>query len=211
MKPIEQALVTLIGREPTTDEIAKFYKIKETCGFSDHDSVWSMLLAFGHYEILYGQIPGAITDQTAKLLAEHKIALDATALAAANHVKGNLVEHVTKAARDMAKEVIESSKQITIAESRNKFFIGLSLSMGIAALVVGLVSWGAYNAGLRSGAADVSWANSSNGKAAREFAELNDIAALMSCASGKRHTDNGKSFCMPYDERSKKISGWRVK
>lgn len=210
MKPIEQALATLIGREPTVDEISKFYKIKETCNFSEHDSVWSMLLAFGHYEILYGQIPQQIADQAHRLIAEHKIALEHTAEVSANHVKANLVENVSKAAREMAKEVIESSKQMVIANSKTKFMIGAALSFGVAAVAIGLLCWGAFTAGARSAAADAAWLSTSTGDAARRFAELNDVSSLLDCSAGQRRIEGSKTFCIPYDEKMKKVSGWRI-
>ncbi|MFD2274827.1 hypothetical protein ACFS07_36690 [Undibacterium arcticum] len=74
MKPIEEALRVLIGREPSAEDISKFYKIKEICNFSEHDSVWSLLLAFGHYEILYEEIPAK------KLRSKHIVSLQNTRL-----------------------------------------------------------------------------------------------------------------------------------
>lgn len=211
MKPIEQALATLIGdREPTADEIAKFYKIKEACGFSEHDSVWAMLLAFGHYEILYSQIPQQIADQANKLIAEHKIALEHTAEASANHIKANLVESVAKTAREMAKEVIESAKTLAIADSRTKFMIGAALSFGVAAITIGLLCWGAYSAGARTNAADAAWMHTPQGEAAQRFSELNDVGSMLSCTAGQKRFEGNKAFCLPYDEKAKKVSGWRV-
>lgn len=210
MKPIDQAIASLIGREPTADEIAKFYKIKEICNFSDHDSVWSLVLAFGHYEILYSQIPKEIADQAHRLIAEHKIALEHTAEASANHVKANLVESVAKAAREMAKEVIESSRQMAIANSKTKFLIGAYLSFGVAALVIGLLCWGAFSAGAHSVAPRSAWALTQDGEAAHAFAKLNDIQAMQSCEAGQKRVEGNKTFCIPFDEKSKKISGWRI-
>lgn len=210
MKPIEQALAVLIDREATADEIAKFYKIKEICNFSEHDAVWSLLLAFGHYEILYAEIPKNIADQAQKLIAEHKIALEHTAEAAANHVKANLVESVSKAARDMAKEVIESSKQITIANSRNKFILGAVLSFGVSTVLVSLLCWSAYTVGKQSSTANAAWLSSSQGETARRFSQINDIDTLISCNGGQKRVEGGKTFCVPYDVKSKKISGWRI-
>jgi hypothetical protein len=211
MKPIEQALATLIGdREPTADEIAKFYKIKEVCGFSEHDSVWAILIAFGHFEILYGEIPKQIADQAQRLLAEHKIAMEKTAEASATHIKSNLVDSVSKAAREMSKEVIESAKTLAIADSRAKFLIGSSLSFGVATIMISLMCWGAYNIGVRSKAADIAWLNTQQGEAGRKFAEINDVNSMLSCATGQKRHEGNKTFCFPYNDKSKKVSGWRV-
>ncbi|MFC6523216.1 DUF6753 family protein [Undibacterium arcticum] len=184
--------------------------MKEICNFSEHDSVWSLLLAFGHYEILYEEIPAKIAEQAHRLIAEHKIALEHTAEAADRHVKANLVESVAKAAREMAQEVIASSKQITIADSRNKFILGLTVSIGVAAMAMCLLAWSAFAIGSRSSAAQVAWAVSPEGVAARHMAELNDVRSLIQCSAGQKRVEGNKTFCVPYDDREKKITGWRI-
>lgn len=211
MKAIEQALATLIGgRSPTAEEVAKFYKIKEVCGFSEHDSVWALLLAFGHYEILYGQIPQQIADQAHRLIAEHKIALENTAAASARHIQTNLVEQVANTAREMAKEVIESAQALAIANSKSKFLLGASLSFGIAAFIIGLLCWATYHITYQSSMKDQVWITTPHGKAARKLAEMNDLNSMLQCANGQKRIEAAKTFCLPYDENSKKIGGWRI-
>lgn len=211
MKAIEQALAALLGgRDPTAEEVAKFYRIKEVCGFSEHDAVWALLLAFGHYEILYGQIPQQIADQAHRLIAEHKIALENTAAASARHIQTNLVEQVAKTAREMAKEVLASAQELTIANSRRHFLLGASLSLGVAAIVIGLLCWMAFYLGSYSSRMDQTWSSTSQGKAARKLAEMNDVSAMLTCANGQKRVEANKTFCLPYDDNSKKVGGWRI-
>lgn len=213
MSDLEQAIKTIIGREPTADEIAKFYKVKEACGFSDHDSIWSMLLAFGHYEILYGEIPAKINEQTYKLLADHKIALDATAEAAQKHMQASLVTAVADTTKRMADQVIKTGQEITIFESRRKFIIGVALSIGIAVVAVAGVAWGAFALGARSSAADLAWLRTPEGMAARQFSELNSTKAMLDCPAPFKiqKNDRGETLCLPYDEKAKLIRGWRIR
>ncbi|MFD2274828.1 hypothetical protein ACFS07_36695 [Undibacterium arcticum] len=112
--------------------------------------------------------------------------MEHTAEAADRHVKANLVESVAKAAREMAQEVIASSKQITIADSRNKFILGLTVSIGVAAMAMCLLAWSAFAIGSRSSAAQVAWAVSPEGVAARHMAELNDVRSLIQCSAGQK-------------------------
>lgn len=213
MSDLEHAIKTIIGRDPSADEIAKFYKVKETCGFSDHDSVWSMLLAFGHYEILYGEIPAKITDQARTLLAEHKLGLAATADAAQKHVQASLVTAVADTTKRMADQVIKTGQEITIFESRRKFVIGVALSVGIAVVAVAGVAWGAFALGARSSAADLAWLRTPEGMAARQFSELNSTKAMLDCPAPFQFqkNDRGETLCLPYDEKAKLIRGWRIR
>lgn len=212
MTPLEQALATLVGRDPTAEEMAKFYKIKEACGFSEHDSVWAMLLAFGHYEILYGEIPKQIADKTHQVLADHKLALEATASAAEKHIKANLVDAVAKTARDMADQVIKAATTMSLKESRRKFLLALSLSLGLAASVVALVGWGAYSLGAKSATADAAWLQTREGEAARKLAKINNISAMLECPSSFQQRQEGDGlYCIPFDEKAKRNWGWRIK
>ncbi|MGY8527632.1 DUF6753 family protein [Paracidovorax citrulli] len=215
MKPIDQALQALIQRDPTPEEIAKFYQIKEACGFSDHDSVWSLLLAFGHYEILYGDIPQRITEQTRQLLADHKLALEASAQAAERAIRASLIEQVTKTAKEMADRAVDAGRVMASAESRRRFMFGILGALAIAIPAASLLAYGAFTAGARSAAheasVDAAWARSPEGHAARSFAQLNNIPAMMECQAYQLRKEGGSTYCVPFDERTGRSSGWRIK
>jgi hypothetical protein len=213
MSDLAKAIEIIVGREPTTEEIAKFYKIKETCGFGNHDSVWSMLLAFGHYEILYGKIPEKIADQARVLLAEHKLGLEAAADAAQKSVQASLVTAVADTAKRMADQVIKTGQQITVFESRRKFVLGVAFSIGIAAIIIVGIAWSTFRLGAQSSAADLAWLRTPEGTAARQFSELNSTRAMLDCPAPFQIQKNGKgeTFCLPYDEKTKRIRGWRIR
>ena len=209
---LEQALAELIGREPTTDEITKFYKLKETLGLSEHDVVWTLLLAFGHYEILYGQIPNKIAVETKDLLAEHKIALEATAHATEKQLKTSLAESVSTTVKDISAKVIETSKQIAIAESGHKLKLFLSMSVGAICILVLLVGWTGFYIGSRAVDADTAWLNTTEGRAARNLAKINNVDAMMKCPKEfKQFTEGDSTYCIPYDNELKRNWGWRIK
>lgn len=215
MKPIDQALQALIQREPTPEEVAKFYQIKEICGFSEHDTVWSFLLAFGHYEILYGDMAKNIGEQTRQTLADHKLALEATAQAVERVVKSSLIESVTKTSKEMADRAIEAGKVLANSELRRKFVFAVVLALAVSAPVFGAIAWGAYKAGERSASVDSTldqaWLQSPDGQAAKQFAQMNDIRSMLDCGQYEKHTDNGATYCVPYDDKTKRSSGWRIR
>lgn len=216
MKPIEQALQTLIAREPTPDEVAKFYKIKETCGFSEHDSVWALLLAFGHFEILYGEIPEKIATQARGLLADHRLALEAAAEAAERAVRGSMIENVTKTTREMADKAIEAGKVIASHGYRRNVAFAIVAAFAVSTVLIGAVAWGAYKIGTRSGAVgvmvDAAWVQSAEGRAAKTFAQLNNIQTMLECPSNyQTHKEGSATYCIPYDEATRRSFGWRIK
>ncbi|CAB3755917.1 DUF6753 family protein [Paraburkholderia humisilvae] len=215
MKAIDQALHALIQREPAPEEVAKFYKIKEICGFSEHDSVWALLLAFGHYEILYKDIPNSITEQTRQVLADHKLALEATAEAVERAVKASLIESVAKTSREMANKAIETGKILANQELRRKFIFALVVAFTVSVPVLGLVAWGAYQAGERSArgeiAVDAAWVQSPDGRAAKAFASFNNVRAMLDCAGFETRKDGSAVYCIPYDDKAKRSSGWRIR
>lgn len=212
MTPIEQALATLVGREPTAEEVAKFYKIKEACGFSDHDAVWALLVAFGHFEILYGEIPEKITRKTHELIAEHKIALEATAHAYEKLVKANLVEAVAQTSRDMASQVIHTATAMTLQGSRRKFLVALVVSLGLTSACIAGVGWGAYTLGTKAAAADAAWLQTREGDAAKKLAKVNNLSAMLDCPSDfQKRQDGDGLYCIPYDTKANRNWGWRIK
>jgi hypothetical protein len=208
IKPIEQALEAIIGREPTTEEIKKFYQVKETCGFSERDSVWSILLAFGHYEILYSEIPKRIVIEANKLIADHKLALSNTAEAAERHVRANLVDGVAETVRKAAKEVVDSTNTIIKVDARKRYLIGVSLSFGLATAVIGLLCWASYSVGAKSSGLSIV----RNQATVTKFLELNDISKMMACSGAenqKRH-DGDVVYCIPFDQKARRAGGWRI-
>jgi hypothetical protein len=207
MISIDQALQALIGREPTPEELRKFYHVREVCEFSENDPVWSLLLAFGHYEILYHEIPGRITAETNKLIADHRVALNYTAEAVEQHLKVKLGETVADTVRKAAKEMIDTANGLIKAESRRRLLVGASWSFGMAAISIGLVCWFAFNLG----------ASKTNAKfkmdpIATKFFDLNDVSIMMACNGAeiqKRRVGNNV-YCIPFDEKNKRASGWRI-
>jgi hypothetical protein len=212
MTTLEEALATLLPRDPSAEEIAKFYKIKEICGFSDHDSVWSLLVAFGHYEILYGDIAKNITEKTRELLAEHKLTLEATANAAEKQIRANLTESVSKTTREMANQVIQTASTIAQKNSKRNISLALFMSIGMASLCLVLVAWFSFSMGTKQAISDNAWLQTNEGQAARKLAQLNNVQEMMICPNHfQKREQNDGVYCLPYDEKSKKGWGWRIK
>ena len=215
-RPLDLALQTLIGRPPTTEELSKFYQIRDLLGFSEHDSMWSVLLAFGHYEIIYRAIPVQITAQTKALLADHKLALEATAGAAECMLGASMAEAVAKASRD----AIEAGKKMNAASTdtlpKRKFMLAMGFICTVATVTVSIIGALAFHAGVRSGAdsasLDSAWAATPQGKAAKALSSLNPIQTMLDCSANFQVRSEGNAtYCIPYDPKTKLTTGWRIK
>lgn len=211
MTPLEKALAPLIGRDPTTEEMAKLYKIKEACGFSDHDSVWTLLAAFGHYEILYRDIPKEIAEQGIKTIAEHKLALEASASAAERAIKSNLIDSVRETTAKLIDEAQRSSNALAAIRERRGLLVGTLVSIGVAFLALLVVGYLGFKIGANTAGAHAAWSQSSEGVAARKFAQMNQVSTMLSCPSPyQTHRDGAATYCIPYDAQAKKSWGWRI-
>lgn len=208
MSPLEEAIAALVGREPTSEEIQRFYKIKEACGFGDHDAMWAVLLAFGHYEILYGEIPAKIKSMSVDMLAAHKLALESTADASGNLIKQSLARAVEQSAAQMASAVLGQARKQTSTVAK----AAVVCSIGFAALAVLLVSVAMFMMGSRTGAAEAAWLKTPEGVVARDFSKLNTIRTMQECAPPfQREESSQGTYCIPYDAANRKMFGWRIK
>jgi len=213
---MDLALKTLIGRDPTTEEISKFYKIRDLLGISEHDAMWTFLLAYGHYEILYRDIPKEIVEQARQLLADHKLALDATAQAAERMVRSNLADTVAKAAAD----AIEAGKRIGANSGgqmpkRRAYSYMAAAALASITVLLGIVAVSykiGEKAGTNAGTLDAAWARSPQGIAAKEFAGLNPVQTMLDCPSNfQTRKEANATYCVPYDPKTKLTTGWRIK
>ncbi len=208
MSPLDEAIATLVGREPTSEEIQRFYKIKEACGLGDHDAMWAVLLAFGHYEILYGEIPAKIKAMSADMLAEHKLALERTADASGGLVKQSLARAVEQSATQMADAVLGQARRQTSRIAK----VAFASSIGVAAIAVLLVSVVMFNMGARTSAGEAAWLKTPEGVAARDFSKLNNIRAMQECSAPfQRQSSSDGTYCIPFDATDRKMFGWRLK
>lgn len=209
MKTIDHALQVLVGREPTAEELKKFYTIKEICDLPDYDSIWTILLAFGHYEILYREIPEKIAEQATKAIADHRLALADAADAAERYVRAKVVDGLADTVRKASQEALDSTNLLITKDSRRRFLIGASLSFGAAAIAIGVLCWGAVN--LATAAAAVKKARAET--AAARFADMNDVSKMLACDGAEMQIRSlGQNvYCIPYDEKAKRASGWRIK
>ncbi|MFJ3317169.1 DUF6753 family protein [Herbaspirillum huttiense] len=191
---IEEVLKQLLQRDPSAEEVAKIYKLKEAFGLSDSDPVWAILTAYNHFEILFAAIPAEILKVTRESAASHKMELEAQAAASIKMTEKTLVAAVRQTAEDIARQAMESAEKTLIFRSRRQMFIAIGASVGIAcACLIGALWVGAKFLGTQS--QERAWAMSAEGRAAKRLADLNDLNSLMQCSDGKRTLVDGKLFC----------------
>ena len=214
--PVE-ALKSLIGREPTADEIEKIIKIKDSLGLADHDAIWQILVAFGQYEILFDRIPEKIKDQTQAALADHKLALEATASAVERATKASLADAIIRAAKEASLAARQAADQQT--GKQKVIRIGFVVVMSTAIAMTCLLGTGyvGYRTGIAAHNTDEVWLQSPEGKASKRLAQLNTVQAMLDCSSSfaerREVSDDGetRTYCVPFDANAKRRWGWRIR
>jgi ACT domain-containing protein len=212
MTPLEQAFKELLGEDPTPEAVQRLYRIKDILEFSEHDSIWSILLAFGHYESIYNKIPESILAKTRECLADHKLALDETAAAVERRVQGSLAERMSAIATELSTRMLTTANDLASAKARRRFSMGMLAGGIVAALVILLAIWTAFSIGRHAVDADSAWLQTRDGVAARKFAQMNSIPAMLDCPSEFVTRQEGDGiYCIPYETERKKNRGWRIK
>lgn len=210
---MKRALERLLGREASTEEVQRFYDVKEILGVGEHDSIWTMLLAFGHYEILYKGIPAEIEKVTAEMIEKHIFSLEAQAVLATNHVQASMVEKVSKTADEMAQKAIAAAHSAVTAKTRGWLYVGLLAGIALS----GAIGAGGFYVGERMGqreslAQDV-FLKTDDGKAAMYLAHHNKFEDMLSCKGYSIHKAASGTYCIPVKTiNGKTINyGWKLK
>lgn len=208
----EQALEAIIGHEPTPEEMSNFYRVKEALDLSDNDAIWTVLLALGHYEILYKAVPTQIKQDILGIIAEHRAALETAAVAAQREVRNNVAADTAETVRKLVEQVNAGAAEIDRASRKKRLTIYAALSVGVAALaIVGAIAAGVW-IGRAAQSADAVWLESPAGRAARTFAEINNVEQIMHCPPPHSiQQRDGNTYCLPYDHQSKRVTMWRIK
>lgn len=208
---LNEALAALVDREPTAEEVSRFHRIKDTLGLAEHDVVWTFLVAFGHYELLYEAIPEKIKHASMELIAAQRALLEPAAKAVESQLFASVEKNATKTVERVVEEALRGAKTIQDSLQRRRLGIAFAVSAGVAALVVGLAVWGGFEAGRASRNGDMSWLDSSEGQAVRRFAQLNDVKAMLACEEPlARQQAAGKEHCVPYEKTTKQVRMWRI-
>lgn len=208
---MEAALEALLGHEPSSDELAKVYRVKDVLGLADHDAIWTVLLALGYYGTLYEEIPEKIRAASLDIIAQQRMMLEPAARAVETQMAGTIERKSAETVARIVEETLRGAKAIGTDARRRLTVLAIGLSLSVAAVLVGLVGWGAYSAGRAERNGELAWLDSAEGRAARAFAKLNNVAAMLECGPPLTH-QQGKDggYCVPYDGAAKQVRMWRV-
>lgn len=187
---ITSTLKTLLGRDPTVEEVNKLHTIKSEFGMSDNDPAWAIIAAFGHYEFLYASIPEKISKASLAALEEHRVRLEATADATKRQVERSMAEQVTTTVEKLSADAIRVVDSQLQKKLKNNMAISITIATLIASVCLSISFYAGYSIN-----------KDSSTKITRRFGELNNTADMLNC-SDKRFTKTNSGTCQ---------GEWRVK
>ncbi|WP_029000948.1 hypothetical protein [Azohydromonas australica] len=110
MAELETAFATLLGRQPTQQEIQELYRVKNALHIGDNDALWIVLMALQSYETLYRRVPATIGEEVRKIVADQRTLIAQTAEAETKRAFNSLAEAVSQASVAVAATAAESRR-----------------------------------------------------------------------------------------------------
>ncbi len=167
----------LLGREPTTDELARLQRLQSTLNIQSNDALFSVLIAFESYLQLYGEIPKAI--ESAALQARKSTNEAARAAVDTSVAKSKLELTVA------INEAVRSASFATVAFGRRWMLQGLAAVLVSLAVVGGIGWFVGKDAGraeaLGEARAAVVWAETPEGRAAKAMSDSGELGPILRC------------------------------
>lgn len=99
------AFEKLLGRTATETERDQLRKIRDALDLRDNDALWSVLFALQYYDSLYRQFPKAIAAEAKQILSATRKTVEATARAAVEDARAELVRAIAISAQGVAESV----------------------------------------------------------------------------------------------------------
>jgi hypothetical protein len=209
---LDDSFAVLLGRLPTDKEKQNLYRARDALKIKATDAVWLLLMALQHYETLYEQVPGRIATAARDVTANVRQTAEAEARAAQAETQKALMRAVHEAA-------VTSAKQAAGAQLAKWVSIGI----GVIAVTLALLSWGAFRRGRETGlavgedqgrqacdalAAASSWANTPEGQLAYELAKVGGLGEVARCSGRGMGARDG--WCNVPSDRGKVWARWPI-
>jgi hypothetical protein len=185
------AFEKLNGRAATPSEVLKFERLVELLETTPNDTFLAVLVALGHHETLFLQIPGMIVEATNGVLNNVNQAADKAMAAAA----GKATVALAKAVSDTAIDVADNT-------SKKQMWKWAAGCITVAFVALGGFGWFCQDMGYKAGIGDgysqakdeksaASWANTPEGKLAFKLAQTSTFKNLIYCNRPGWKIENG--------------------
>ena len=208
----EKVIETLLQREPSSEEIAMLYRMKDQLGLSDNDAIWTMLLSFGTYHIMFSEMPDKILQAMKEGLESYSTNMRIMSENAERQQLLRTELNTSESIKRLVEMTEKGAKALNTATHKRRLTIVAAVSVALAsAALIGAI-WTGFIIGHKSTSADLVWLNSPEGQAARKFASLNNPELMMDCAEPQQkiQRDSG-TWCLPYEASSKTVRMYRIK
>jgi hypothetical protein len=208
---LEDSFTSLLGRQPSDKERQALLRTRDALNLKNNDALWLVLMALGHYETVYRELPVLIARAAAEVTAKAKDAAETELKAAAARTRAELAKAVAQSAHDIADRAATTDRLQWIA--------ACAVAVGAVLFSVGAVT---YRVGRRTGdvsgylrglsetrdeKAAAAWANTPEGQLGYGLAKAGSLRRLAEC-SGRGWKLKGR-LCLPKCEKGG-VEGWGV-
>lgn len=200
------------GHDPSPEKILEFERTCTALQTTSTDAFLCVLVALDHYENLYATIPIKIKKSLDETLKGLQCAIDMQARESVDAVQTSLIESVSKAAHEVAKDMGVKQKW--------QWICGTVIAM---CLTTGTLAWYFHTIGRQDGyglgyaighqvardeIAAAAWANTQEGKLAYQLATNARISDFVNCSGNGWQVKN--AICYPFASADGKVTGWRL-
>lgn len=210
MGELDDSFALLLGKQPSDRERQDLYRARDALKLKPTDSVWLLLMALGHYETLYKEIPGRIESSVRAVTEAARAAAAAEAKAAHAEAKRSLMDAIHEAAVKAA----DAAAGAAIAR-------WVSIAAGVVCVSLVLLGWMAFDYGEGKGtavgentamkkcgalAALSSWAVTPDGQLAYGLAKAGGLSEVARCSGRGMAPRDG--WCVVASDRGKPLARW---
>jgi hypothetical protein len=104
---VEDAFIKLVGCQPSEEQRARLYRLRDALGLSDNDAFWSIVIALEHYDSFFRQYPAQLAEHTGHCIENAQAAFAVAAQSEAARVERLLSERVAETSVEIARKLAD--------------------------------------------------------------------------------------------------------
>lgn len=141
---VEDAFAKLVGRQPSEEQRARLYRLRDALGLRENDAFWSIVIALEHYDSFFRAYPDTLAEKTAQCIESARATFALAANQEAARAHRLLSERVAQTSIEIARKLAERPvglHRITLALAAIVAFGALCVHAGYELAAGSLPFW----------------------------------------------------------------------